>query len=203
MSLLRRSGSSLPDTLIEPFRPLTDDEEEMVANAFSNSNRRKVLALGSGFAQFSQPVFQRCLDIIQTQQLAKVYPVTGHFGLFQKNPYLNRISKEISHDTSEISPSELDEQVKVDSHEGTVTEADKDKYENFPSEKSDQDNMEHPSSLEVQENGVIEDITVLPSHKDMDTVHAAEQDITVFPWFGLTHLLKILIKWKKKLPSRK
>ncbi|KAL4570293.1 hypothetical protein LXL04_025945 [Taraxacum kok-saghyz] len=31
------------DTLIEPFRPLTDDEEEMVANAFSNSNRRKVL----------------------------------------------------------------------------------------------------------------------------------------------------------------
>lgn len=31
------------DTLIEPFKPLTDDEEEMVANAFSNSNRRKVL----------------------------------------------------------------------------------------------------------------------------------------------------------------
>lgn len=29
-------------------------------------------ALGSGFAQFSQPVFQRCLDIIHTQQLAKV-----------------------------------------------------------------------------------------------------------------------------------
>ncbi|KAL4561832.1 hypothetical protein LXL04_034012 [Taraxacum kok-saghyz] len=78
----------------------------MVANAFSNSNRRKVLvinvylellkerenkepknlhevinqgalALGSGFSQFSQPVFQRCLDIIQTQQLAKVDPVTA------------------------------------------------------------------------------------------------------------------------------
>ncbi|KAL4561466.1 hypothetical protein LXL04_033632 [Taraxacum kok-saghyz] len=81
--------------------------------------------------------------------------------------------KEISHDTSENSPFELDEQ--VDSHAGTVTEADKDKDENFPSEKSDQDNMERPSSLEVQENGVIEDITVLPSHKDMDTVHAAEQ----------------------------
>lgn len=31
------------DTLIEPFRPLTDDEDEMVANAFSNSSRRKVL----------------------------------------------------------------------------------------------------------------------------------------------------------------
>ncbi|KAL4554378.1 hypothetical protein LXL04_039517 [Taraxacum kok-saghyz] len=73
--------------------------------------------------------------------------------------------------------------VKVDSHEGTVTEADKDKDENFPSEKSDQDNMEHPSSLEVQENGVIEDITVLPSHKDMDTVHAAEQ--TSVPWATL------------------
>ncbi|KAL4568940.1 hypothetical protein LXL04_024561 [Taraxacum kok-saghyz] len=88
--------------------------------------------------------------------------------------------KEISHDTSENSPSEFDEQVKVDSHEGTVTEADKDKDENFPSEKSDQDNMERPSSLEVQENGVIEDITVLPLHKDMDTVHAAEQ--TFVPW---------------------
>ncbi|KAK9069530.1 hypothetical protein SSX86_011434 [Deinandra increscens subsp. villosa] len=33
-------------------------------------------ALGSGFSQFSQPVFQRCLDIIQTQQLAKVDPVS-------------------------------------------------------------------------------------------------------------------------------
>ncbi|KAL7608825.1 hypothetical protein Lser_V15G10465 [Lactuca serriola] len=31
------------DTLIEPFRPLTDDEEEMVADALSNSSRRKVL----------------------------------------------------------------------------------------------------------------------------------------------------------------
>ncbi|KAJ0791889.1 putative armadillo-like helical, importin beta family [Helianthus annuus] len=29
-------------------------------------------ALGSGFAQFAQPVFQRCLVIIQSQQLAKV-----------------------------------------------------------------------------------------------------------------------------------
>ncbi|KAL4583299.1 hypothetical protein LXL04_007869 [Taraxacum kok-saghyz] len=64
--------------------------------------------------------------------------------------------KEISHDTSENSPSELDEQVKVDSNEGTVTEADKDKDENFPFEKSDQDNMEHPSSLEVQENVIID-----------------------------------------------
>ncbi|KAK9075913.1 hypothetical protein SSX86_004243 [Deinandra increscens subsp. villosa] len=33
-------------------------------------------ALGSGFSQFSQPVFQRCLDIIQTQQIAKVDPVS-------------------------------------------------------------------------------------------------------------------------------
>ncbi|KAL4578926.1 hypothetical protein LXL04_015058 [Taraxacum kok-saghyz] len=36
-----------------------------------------VAALGSGFAQFSQPVFQRCLDIIQTQKLAKVDPLTA------------------------------------------------------------------------------------------------------------------------------
>ncbi|KAJ0588039.1 putative importin-beta domain, armadillo-like helical, importin beta family [Helianthus annuus] len=34
-------------------------------------------ALGSGFAQFAQPVFQRCLDIIQSQQLAKVDPVAA------------------------------------------------------------------------------------------------------------------------------
>nr|GEW80991.1 transportin-1 isoform X1 [Tanacetum cinerariifolium] len=33
-----------------------------------------VHALGSGFSQFSQPVFQRCLDIIQIQLLAKVDP---------------------------------------------------------------------------------------------------------------------------------
>ncbi|KHF99699.1 Transportin-1 [Gossypium arboreum] len=29
-------------------------------------------ALGTGFTQFAQPVFQRCINIIQTQQLAKV-----------------------------------------------------------------------------------------------------------------------------------
>ncbi|KAI7750159.1 hypothetical protein M8C21_003118 [Ambrosia artemisiifolia] len=34
-------------------------------------------ALGSGFSQFAQPVFQRCLDIIQSQQLAKVDPVSA------------------------------------------------------------------------------------------------------------------------------
>jgi transportin-1 len=31
-------------------------------------------ALGTGFAPFAQPVYQRCIDIIQTQQLAKVDP---------------------------------------------------------------------------------------------------------------------------------
>ena len=30
-------------------------------------------ALGPGFAQFAEPVFQRCINIIQTQQMAKVY----------------------------------------------------------------------------------------------------------------------------------
>lgn len=29
-------------------------------------------ALGSGFSQFAQPVYQRCISIVQTQQLAKV-----------------------------------------------------------------------------------------------------------------------------------
>ncbi|KAK2974298.1 hypothetical protein RJ640_026859, partial [Escallonia rubra] len=34
-------------------------------------------ALGSGFSKFAQPVFQRCINIIQTQQLAKVDPVSA------------------------------------------------------------------------------------------------------------------------------
>ncbi|KAJ7967125.1 transportin 1 [Quillaja saponaria] len=34
-------------------------------------------ALGTGFSQFAEPVFQRCIDIIQTQQLAKVDPVSA------------------------------------------------------------------------------------------------------------------------------
>ncbi|GJT10077.1 transportin-1 isoform X1 [Tanacetum coccineum] len=38
-------------------------------------------ALGSGFSQISQPVFQRCLDIIQIQLLAKVDPVLAGFRL--------------------------------------------------------------------------------------------------------------------------
>ncbi|XP_062175927.1 transportin-1 isoform X2 [Alnus glutinosa] len=34
-------------------------------------------ALGTGFSQFAEPVFQRCISIIQTQQLAKVDPVSA------------------------------------------------------------------------------------------------------------------------------
>ncbi|KAB2094927.1 hypothetical protein ES319_A01G000700v1 [Gossypium barbadense] len=34
-------------------------------------------ALGTGFSQFDQPVFQRCINIIQTQQLAKVDPISA------------------------------------------------------------------------------------------------------------------------------
>ncbi|KAJ4715946.1 transportin 1 [Melia azedarach] len=34
-------------------------------------------ALGTGFTQFAQPVFQRCINIIQTQQLAKVDPAAA------------------------------------------------------------------------------------------------------------------------------
>ncbi|KAL7150279.1 hypothetical protein ABFS83_05G100900 [Erythranthe nasuta] len=34
-------------------------------------------ALGTGFSQFAQPVYQRCINIIQTQQLAKVDPVSA------------------------------------------------------------------------------------------------------------------------------
>ncbi|XVE67197.1 hypothetical protein DITRI_Ditri08aG0140800 [Diplodiscus trichospermus] len=34
-------------------------------------------ALGTGFSQFAQPVFQRCINLIQTQQLAKVDPLSA------------------------------------------------------------------------------------------------------------------------------
>ncbi|GKE55860.1 transportin-1 isoform X1, partial [Tanacetum coccineum] len=44
-------------------------------------------ALGSGFSQISQPVFQRCLDIIQIQLLVKVDPVSAGFSL-TKNLHL-------------------------------------------------------------------------------------------------------------------
>lgn len=34
-------------------------------------------ALGTGFSQFAEPVFQRCINIIQSQQLAKVDPTSA------------------------------------------------------------------------------------------------------------------------------
>ncbi|KAL1569023.1 Transportin-1 [Salvia divinorum] len=34
-------------------------------------------ALGTGFLQFAQPVYQRCISIIQTQQLAKADPISA------------------------------------------------------------------------------------------------------------------------------
>ncbi|KAI3510191.1 hypothetical protein L1887_25722 [Cichorium endivia] len=99
--------------------------------------------------------------------------------------------KEISHDSGDNSPAELDEQVKVDSHEGT--EADKD--ENLTVEKADQENKEqHSCSLDVEENGVVEDITVLPSHKDMDPV---EQ--TSVPWASDTQTENMDSGWKMVL----
>ncbi|CAH1450992.1 unnamed protein product [Lactuca virosa] len=98
--------------------------------------------------------------------------------------------KEISHDTRENSPAELDEQVKADSHEGT--EVDKD--ENITSEKPDQENKEHSSSLDVEENGVVEDDMVLPSHKDMDEV---EQ--TTVSWTSDTQTENTDSGWKMVL----
>ncbi|KAL5713973.1 Transportin-1 [Ranunculus cassubicifolius] len=34
-------------------------------------------ALGTGFSQFAEPVFQRCINLIQTQQMAKVDPASA------------------------------------------------------------------------------------------------------------------------------
>ncbi|KAI3769118.1 hypothetical protein L6452_00217 [Arctium lappa] len=85
--------------------------------------------------------------------------------------------KEVSHDTGENSPAEPDEQIKVDSHEGTVG----DKDENVTADKVDQENKEHSSSLDVltklEENGVIEDNTAVSLHTYTDEV-----DQTSVPW---------------------
>ncbi|KAF7810758.1 transportin-1 isoform X1 [Senna tora] len=58
--------------LIEKWQQLSDADKDLfpLLECFTSIAH----ALGTGFSQFSEPVFRRCLNIIQTQQVAKVDP---------------------------------------------------------------------------------------------------------------------------------
>ncbi|KAL8139924.1 hypothetical protein V2J09_005945 [Rumex salicifolius] len=61
--------------LIAKWQQLADSDKDIfpLLECFTSIAQ----ALGPGFAQFAEPVFQRCVSIIQTQQFAKINPVTA------------------------------------------------------------------------------------------------------------------------------
>ncbi|XAR72677.1 hypothetical protein NMG60_11019397 [Bertholletia excelsa] len=61
--------------LITKWQQLSDSDKDLLPllECFTSIAQ----ALGPGFSQFAQPVFQRCINIIQSQQLAKVGPVSA------------------------------------------------------------------------------------------------------------------------------
>ncbi|KAL6501642.1 Transportin-1 [Orobanche gracilis] len=61
--------------LIAKWQQLSDSDKDLfpLLECFTSIAQ----ALGTGFSQFAQPVFQRCISCIQTQQLAKVDPVSA------------------------------------------------------------------------------------------------------------------------------
>ncbi|KAL8153745.1 hypothetical protein V2J09_011505 [Rumex salicifolius] len=61
--------------LIAKWQQLSDSDKDIfpLLECFTSIAQ----ALGPGFAQFAEPVFQRCMGIIQTQQLAKVNAVSA------------------------------------------------------------------------------------------------------------------------------
>ncbi|KAK6137554.1 hypothetical protein DH2020_028696 [Rehmannia glutinosa] len=61
--------------LIAKWQQLSDSDKDLfpLLECFTSIAQ----ALGTGFSQFAQPVFQRCINCIQTQQLAKVDPVSA------------------------------------------------------------------------------------------------------------------------------
>ncbi|XP_060168663.1 transportin-1 [Lycium barbarum] len=63
--------------LIGKWQQLTNSDKDLfpLLECFTSIAQ----ALGTGFAQFAPPVFQRCITIIQSQQLAKVDPVSAGF----------------------------------------------------------------------------------------------------------------------------
>ncbi|XP_070052918.1 transportin-1-like isoform X2 [Nicotiana tomentosiformis] len=63
--------------LIEKWQQLPNSDKDLfpLLECFTSIAQ----ALGTGFAPFAQPVFLRCITIIQSQQLAKVDPVSAGF----------------------------------------------------------------------------------------------------------------------------
>ncbi|GFP97743.1 transportin-1 [Phtheirospermum japonicum] len=61
--------------LIAKWQQLSDFDKDLfpLLECFTSITQ----ALGTGFSQFAQPAFQRCINCIQTQQLAKVDPVSA------------------------------------------------------------------------------------------------------------------------------
>ncbi|XP_042508481.1 transportin-1-like isoform X2 [Macadamia integrifolia] len=61
--------------LISKWQQLSNSEKDLfpLLECFTSIAQ----ALGPGFSQFAEPVFQRCINLIQTQQLAKVDPVSA------------------------------------------------------------------------------------------------------------------------------
>ncbi|KAJ9186404.1 hypothetical protein P3X46_001980 [Hevea brasiliensis] len=61
--------------LIAKWQQLSDSDKDLfpLLECFASIAQ----ALGTGFSQFAGPVFQRCLNIIQSQQLAKVDPTSA------------------------------------------------------------------------------------------------------------------------------
>ncbi|KAK9150951.1 hypothetical protein Syun_009260 [Stephania yunnanensis] len=64
--------------LLECFTSIAQflDETKTIGGAYNIANESS-LALGPGFSQFAGPVFQRCIELIQAQQLAKVDPLSA------------------------------------------------------------------------------------------------------------------------------
>ncbi|XAR59860.1 hypothetical protein NMG60_11015852 [Bertholletia excelsa] len=60
--------------LIAKWQQLSDSDKDLfpLLECFTSIAQ----ALGTGFSQFAHPVFQRCINIIHSQQLAKVNPVS-------------------------------------------------------------------------------------------------------------------------------
>lgn len=81
--------------------------------------------------------------------------------------------KKLNHDTGEKSPAELDEQAKVDNHDGMGTDED----ENITAGKVDQENKDLSSSLDVPQNsevnGAIEENKTESPHVDTNAVEQA------------------------------
>ncbi|KAK1440190.1 hypothetical protein QVD17_06015 [Tagetes erecta] len=97
-------------------------------------------------------------------------------GQYSDDEVEEELSKEINHDVGEGTPTVVDAEVKVDSHDSTGAVEDED----LSTEKNDQENKEVSSSMDMLPNSekinVIEDEKSEPSHRDTN-----KMDLTSVP----------------------